>query len=305
MQHLLPMVLQHRVQAQWIGCSLLLVLLGVVHAVAGLCGVLLSTAVSLLIYCLVLRAQQIPVLHKEPRSAGAVRCVVLSDTHNEHTALHVPPGDILIHCGDFSYRGTANELREFNKWLGTLPHKHKIIIAGNHELTLDGDFYKKQKHTRPQPFGLAAKALLTHATYLEHEALEVMSLRIFGSPFTPPIPGQRMAFNRERGSEMKHTWAEIPMGLDLLVTHGPPKGVLDMTFFGQHVGCEELRQRLAAMGSGAPSWHLFGHIHEARGVRLANSHNPTSFLNAACVSLMKTPRRDGAVVLDVLPRHQT
>ena len=33
--------------------------------------------------------------------------------------------------------GLPPEVSAFNTWLGRLPHKHKIVIGGNHELSLD------------------------------------------------------------------------------------------------------------------------------------------------------------------------
>ena len=57
----------------------------------------------------------------------------------------IPEGDILIHAGDFTRCGNLQEVREFNTWLGTLPHKHKIVIAGNHELSFDQEFRNKMQ----------------------------------------------------------------------------------------------------------------------------------------------------------------
>ena len=59
-----------------------------------------------------------------------MRCIIISDTHNGHRKLEVPPGDLLIHCGDMTNGGSAPELRQVNEWLGTLPHPHKVVIAG-------------------------------------------------------------------------------------------------------------------------------------------------------------------------------
>ena len=61
-----------------------------------------------------------------------IRVVCVSDTHNQTSKMthDFPDGDILIHAGDFSEAGHISEVISFNKWLGTLPHKHKIVIAG-------------------------------------------------------------------------------------------------------------------------------------------------------------------------------
>ena len=67
-----------------------------------------------------------------------IKCVVVSDTHTKHDSfkddLAIPNGDIFFHCGDFTMKGTESQIRKFNKFLGTLDFKHKIVIAGNHEV---------------------------------------------------------------------------------------------------------------------------------------------------------------------------
>ena len=63
-----------------------------------------------------------------------IKIVIISDTHNCHNALNIPDGDILIHAGDMTEYGTRAEIQEFDEWLGTLPHRHKLVIAGNHEV---------------------------------------------------------------------------------------------------------------------------------------------------------------------------
>ncbi len=63
----------------------------------------------------------------------SMRIVCLSDTHNQHRNLDVPPGDILIHAGDSTFQGTLSEVSGFLRWINYLPHPHKILIAGNHD----------------------------------------------------------------------------------------------------------------------------------------------------------------------------
>jgi 3',5'-cyclic AMP phosphodiesterase CpdA len=74
------------------------------------------------------------------------RIVCISDTHamTSHIRKKLPDGDILIHAGDFTRCGHLAEVREFNEWLNSQPHKHKIVIAGNHELSFDQSFHCKQ-----------------------------------------------------------------------------------------------------------------------------------------------------------------
>ena len=196
------------------------------------------------------------------KQRGIIRCVHVSDTHNKHAGVDVPSGDVLIHTGDFTKKGTVDEFIQFNAWLGTLPHKHKIIIAGNHDFIADTEWYyekegwkgwhknvEKMEEVRGRKTRADAALLLSNAIYLEHEERQIAGLRVFGSPYQPGIPGRDMAFNRDRDSpQLDELWQEIPAGLDLLLTHGPPMGVLDQTFFGKHVGCEKLYNRLKHLG---------------------------------------------------------
>jgi Icc-related predicted phosphoesterase len=174
--------------------------------------------------------------------------VAMADTHSYHRRLCVPPGDILIHAGDITRRGAMDELRDFDAFLAELPHRHKVVIAGNH----DWCFQRK-----PRP----ARAALKHAIYLEDEAVEIEGLKIYGSPWQPWFLD--WAFNLPRGPELGERWAKIPDDTEILVTHGPPLGFGDRTFRGDRVGCEDLLKRVREV---KPSLHIYGHIHEDGGI---------------------------------------
>jgi predicted phosphohydrolase len=176
-----------------------------------------------------------------------MRIVCLSDTHGLHRRLDVPDGDILLHAGDFSMGGRAHEIERFDRWLGTLPHAHKVVVAGNH------DFLFEREPER-------ARALLTNALYLQDGELTLAGLRIWGSPWQPWF--HDWAFNLARGPALAAKWALIPDGTDVLVTHGPPAAVLDRTVHGEDVGCRDLALALERV---RPRLHLFGHIHESYG----------------------------------------
>ena len=80
------------------------------------------------------------------------RIVCISDTHNRFRELTIPEGDILIHAGDITSRGYVAELKDFNEWLITLPHEHKVVIAGNHELSFDSiSKYENEKFQPEDP----------------------------------------------------------------------------------------------------------------------------------------------------------
>lgn len=205
------------------------------------------------------------------------RIVCVSDTHNRQGALAVPEGDVLVHAGDLTGRGSEVEIAAANQWLGGLPHEHKIVIAGNHDF-----LFEKQ--------GTLARSLLTSAIYLQDSGVEVAGLRVWGSPWQPWF--QDWAFNLPRGKALRERWEQIPEGLDILVTHGPPMGILDRTAAGEHVGCEELRARLTAMSS-PPRLHVFGHIHEAHGIHRTPR---TTFVNASVCDLAYRPAHEPVVV---------
>jgi Icc-related predicted phosphoesterase len=193
-----------------------------------------------------------------------VRIVCISDTHGRHARLGVPDGDVLIHAGDFMARGdTPREITDFNHWLGSLPHPYKVVVAGNHDLMFE---------SHPA----IAKDLLDNAIYLENEGTKVAGLAIWGSPVQPEF--NNWAFNVERGSAIRRYWKMIPGKTDVLVTHGPPYGILDQTHSSTpHLGCEELAKAVKRI---RPRLHVFGHIHGGYGQTAING---TRFVNAAAL----------------------
>lgn len=197
-----------------------------------------------------------------------MRIVCLSDTHGRHRRVDVPDGDVLVFAGDLTAHGKLAEVREFDDWLGGLPHRHKVVIAGNHDFAF-----------QEQP--AAARHLLTNAVYLEDEATTVAGLRVWGSPWQPWFGG--WAFNLARGPEIAAKWALIPPDTDILITHGPPDGRLDVNSGGMTCGCRDLLDRVLEV---RPRLHVFGHIHESRG--RADTDGIT-FVNAA------VPYGEGAV----------
>lgn len=175
-----------------------------------------------------------------------MRIVFMSDTHGRHDRFRVPGGDLFVHGGDFCRRGRLEEVTAFNDWLATLPHRHKLVIAGNN----DWPFVRTPAE---------ARARLSAARYLQDELVEIEGLRCWGSPWTPKL--FNWAFNQPRGEPLARIWRQVPAGIDLLVTHTPAKGVLDRALLG-HVGCEALAAELPRI---RPRLHLCGHIHEGYG----------------------------------------
>lgn len=196
-----------------------------------------------------------------------MKIVCISDTHNLHKDLKIPDGDILIHAGDMTCVGGIDEIKEFNKWLGTLPHRHKIIIAGNHDLYFEEESF-------------LAKALITNAIYLNDSGVEIEGLNIWGSPISPNY--QSWAFNRERGEAIRKHWEMIPEDTHILITHCPPFGILDFNDKGKHEGCKDLLEIVQQKTK--PYLHIFGHLHDAHGqVKIGD----TTFVNASIVNTIQ------------------
>jgi Icc-related predicted phosphoesterase len=194
-----------------------------------------------------------------------MRLVLISDTHGLHDKVKVPEGDILIHAGDLTNVGKAIEIAEAGHWLRSLPHKHKVIIAGNH----DWGFQKG--------LGYALNDLGDGITYLQDQEVTLDGVRIYGSPWQPEFCN--WAFNVPRG-KLKPIWDKIPTGLDVLVTHGPPRGVLDQSAPHLHSECLGDDELFTALEAGVdPKVHVFGHIHGGYGTR--QFCIGTRFFNAA------------------------
>ncbi len=181
-----------------------------------------------------------------------MRIAVISDTHLRHRRypIDVPECDLLIHCGDALVEGTEAELKMFVPWFETLKAKNKIFIPGNHDWIFEKNL------------PLSRSIIGKMATVLVDELIEIEGLKIFGSPWQPEFC--EWAFNLKRGWPLRKKWEAVPAGVDILVTHGPPLGILDWSQFGdEHVGCGDLRQEIHRI---KPRLHCFGHIHGDYGV---------------------------------------
>jgi Icc-related predicted phosphoesterase len=192
-----------------------------------------------------------------------VRIVCISDIHGSHREINLPKGDMLIIAGDIGLEDVHNRLPlwEFNRWLGEQDFKHIICAAGNHDWFCE----KHPEETR---------AALTNCHYLAHESIEIEGFKIFGSPISAWF--YDWAFNVHRGPAIAAKWAQIPTDTNILVTHGPPYGVLDVTPRMQTVGDEDLERRIALL----PNLKLmvFGHIHFSYGQL---DHGGVKYINAS------------------------
>jgi len=195
-----------------------------------------------------------------------MKITLISDTHSKHNQLTLPKGDILIHAGDVSSRGNKREVKNFLNWFSKQDYKYKIFIAGNH------DFFFEQENEN-----IIQEIIPENIIYLNDSGIEIEGIKIWGSPIQPTFFD--WAFNRERGTEIKKHWDLIPNDTDILITHGPPFGILDQTVRGENVGCKELLIRVLEI---KPKIHVFGHIHEAYGE--AQKHD-IKFINASVLNV--------------------
>lgn len=206
----------------------------------------------------------------------------ISDTHGFHNDLKLPENiDIVIHSGDCSNSKNKYvnklEVEKFINWYCELPVKYKIFIAGNHDTSIEKKLFTK-KHFEEK-----------NIIYLENESINIEGINIYGSPYTPTF-GEGWAFNKSRNS-INREWDKIPENTDILITHGPPKQILDLSYDKnnklEYCGDSALLRRIVFKLK--IKYHLFGHIHD-------NENN----INAGIrnTHLCDTIFSNGAVVLD-------
>lgn len=186
------------------------------------------------------------------------KVVIVSDTHNmAHLLPPLPEGDILIHCGDATTRSSYQEVYQFVQWIDNQPHKHKLFVPGNHDWML----------TRPEGRGVV-NTLFKRTKVLVNEVVNIEGLVICGVP-------------------EDYYLNVVPNGVDILITHYPPEGILDeipphskfnATPYPEHIGSQLVLRRVLET---KPRYHLFGHVHENGGQ--TETHQGIKFFNCACL----------------------
>ena len=194
-----------------------------------------------------------------------MKFVCLSDTHGNHRLIkNLTSADCIIHAGDVSKDGSERSCIDFLTWFNKLDYQYKVFIAGNH------DFYFEEESPK-----YLEKILPSNVIYLNDSGVTIKGVNIWGSPVTPRF--YDWAFNRDRGSTINNHWKLIPADTDLLVTHGPPQGILD-NVAGFPVGCADLLKKVKKI---KPKLHVFGHIHGGYGRELRDQ---TCFVNASILN---------------------
>lgn len=203
----------------------------------------------------------------------ALSLTIFSDTHLRPLEPILRPyiSDVGIHCGDTLNSGSKSDFLEFLIQLERVRSKFKrfVYVPGNHDIYVE----KQPDACRKDLESLGVDLLINQEIVIEGK-------RIYGSPYTPRFG--RWAFMLDRGEAIRKVWDQIPEGLDVLITHGPPKGILDLTdgrYTGhpENVGCEELYDRLTTMEK-PPRISAFGHIHASYAMKVVGK---TTYYNAA------------------------
>ena len=212
------------------------------------------------------------------------RMLIISDTHGMVLAPEDKPlqkVDLAVHCGDLTEGSSLEEFRTALELLKNVDAPLKLVIAGNHDFTMDIAAFERKiaDATPPLDPELVVRDYGRHgeARQLFEEAREEgivfldegthhLSLRngalltVYASAWTPALGAWGFQYHPNQG----HTF-DIDQGVDVVITHGPPKGVMDYTYGRERAGCPDL---FAAIARARPKVHCFGHIHEGWGAKL-------------------------------------
>jgi Icc-related predicted phosphoesterase len=181
-----------------------------------------------------------------------LKIVAISDTHSQMDKIVLPEGDVLIHAGDHSYRGTVKEMSKALKLLAEKGKNFKkiVLIVGNHDWLAE-----------KEPLIMKQLCEDNGLIYLMDSSVVIDGKLFYGSPFQPEFCS--WAFNLPRGEKLAAKWAQIPDNTDVLITHGPPRQILDLCPDGFRAGCDDLFKRIMEV---RPKYHFFGHIHHSYGI---------------------------------------
>lgn len=192
-----------------------------------------------------------------------MRIYAISDTHGYLPEIP-SDADVIIHAGDIcpdfnsGYHDKSGkrqaEWLEY-KFLPWVPEDIPFIMVwGNHDYVGEKPGLWEFNFTIERP----------NLTTLRDQGCRLGDLDIWGTPWVPNLP--YWAFHASDNALVERA-STIPEGLDILISHGPPRGWGDyIPTSREHVGDRALRRRLEVI---KPRVTLCGHIHEARG-RWAN-----------------------------------
>lgn len=201
-----------------------------------------------------------------------MKIVFISDTHNKHESLEIPECDVVAHCGDSTMHGDLGEYLVFAKWFGRLPAKHKVLIPGNHDFCLQ-EMLDICVH---ETDGYNIRLLLDSGVILD-------GVSFWGTPWVPNLINWAFYGNRE---QLIQRYSLIPEGINVLLSHGPPRGIMDNVRV-ENVGSVELLNETLDV---KPRIHAFGHIHEGTGMR--RMEDGRLFINCSSLDERYQPRKE-------------
>lgn len=205
-----------------------------------------------------------------------MKLVLISDLHGRHKETKIPKCDLLISAGDYSFHGREEEVRSFHEWLDEQDADHIISLQGNHEMGVERNFQLSKD--------IALKEC-PRAHFIEEGPVVIEGKKIWCSAISPFFCN--WAYNRYPGKDIQKHWDRIPEGIDVLVTHGPPFGILDTVldfnakiceYEDRHCGCPQLLKKVLEI---KPKLHVFGHIHPGYGQLVQDG---ITFVNAALLN---------------------
>lgn len=205
-----------------------------------------------------------------------MKIVCIADTHRNHGYLDMPDGDVLIHAGDFTDWGAFNDVKDFSWWLEEQPYRYKIVIAGNHDVKFE---------TYPDMSLAALRDKCKDVIFLTNSSVKINGIKFFGCPYTPRFGGAFQLYHN-KGEDEKY-WKLIPKDTDVVITHGPPFGIMDsVERFAYHdyteidnCGSRGLLNRIIEV---KPKLHVYGHIHQGYGI--IKQRYGVTFVNAALLN---------------------
>ena len=182
-----------------------------------------------------------------------MKIVLISDVHCRFHNIKIPKCDLLISCGDYSFRGTIDEVTDFHFWLNKQNAKYKISLQGNHELGVEKNFNLSKQ---------TAELVCPGVIFIDEGLIKIEGYKIWCSAITPFF--HNWAYNRHRGEDIKKHWDAIPDDTDILLSHGPAYGILDeVKGVTGPLGCEDLKNRIKELKN--LKLHAYGHVHSGYG----------------------------------------
>ncbi len=186
-----------------------------------------------------------------------MKILVISDTHGYHRELkRLPAADVIVHCGDMTENGNEEEAMDFLEWFLDLPYEHKIFIAGNHDFCLHGT---------------GIEGLPEGCHFLNYCGVTIDGVKFYGVPYSVAD---------YRSGRYHDEIENIPEDVQVLVTHQPPYGILDVCD-ERHFGDSYLLQKVLCLN---PEYHIFGHAHDNPGVMKSNG---STYVNALVPKLIE------------------